>query len=507
MAKKKGKKSLVGTSISAACPAEDQEPLVTNGNTIYEEQPCSPPEEVPELSPETDKATSSSAENNKPVHCPYSGPTATLICSIISTAAVKVPRALLPPSIEAKCADRDGDTIAKLDLVDKDVAYTLAHYIHTGTYQTLRLADDISAADGAAKEHYRALLAYVAATAYNLPELADLAKEEAERQRAAVPPGRALRNVENACMDLPTGDGWVREHLEKIILEEDLSCVSCDEFDSRFAGALVATIVNIFAELKQEVNRWEQLKKSIEGEENGWRESVASCDQVDGPLADEACVVSDAGSCHDPDEVNSYHDERDNERADPAYDVPGEEAEEIVHNEPCTESAEEVVNGVFPKESGDAQPEESHWSDCAAEDPPTSERSCIEEVAYPDEPASYSGYPDREEAQPDEIPPAPDEPAVPDEYLAPPNAYHSPPKEYSSPSGMSPAPPVLEMDSAAPVELDSIFDEPLAQEETSPQITAAQCGNALEHLIGGGWKHCPFCSVTALNIQQDGHKL
>ncbi|KAB2571476.1 hypothetical protein DBV05_g9859 [Lasiodiplodia theobromae] len=507
MAKKKGRKSLVRTSISAACPAEDQEPLVTNGNTIYEEQPCSPPEEVPELSPQTDEATPSSAENNKPIHCPYSGPTAALICGIISTAAVKVPRALLPPSIEAKCADRDGDTIAKLDLVDKDAAYTLAHYIHTGTYQTLRLADDISAADGAAKEHDRALLAYVAATAYNLPGLADLAKEEAERQRAAVPPGRALRNVENACMDLLAGDGWVREHLEKIILEEDLSCVSCDEFDSRFAGALVATIVNIFAELKQEVNRWEQLKKSIEGEENGWRESVASCDQVDGPLADEACVVSDAGSCHDPDEVNSYHDERDNERVDAAYDVPGEEAEEIVHDEPCTESAEEVVNGVFPKESGDAQPEESHWSDCAAEDPPTSERSCIEEVAYPDEPASYSGYPDREEAQPDEIPPAPDEPAVPDEYLAPPDAYHSPPKEYSSPSGMSPAPPVLEMDSAAPVELDSIFDEPLAQEETSPQITAAQCGNALEHLIGGGWKHCPFCSVTALHIQQDGHKL
>lgn len=57
-----------------ACPLEDQDPPVTNGNITSEEspkseeQPCSLPEEVPELAYPADKATASSAAHDKPVH-------------------------------------------------------------------------------------------------------------------------------------------------------------------------------------------------------------------------------------------------------------------------------------------------------------------------------------------------------------------------------------------------------------------------------------------------------
>lgn len=417
---------------------------------------------------------------------------------------MKVPRALLPPSIEAKCADHDGDTFAKLDLVHNDAAHTLAHYIHTGTYQTLRLADDISAADRAAKEHERALHAYVAATEYDLPGLADLAKQEAEASGAAAPLGRALRSVENACEDLPAGDGWVREHLRKIIWSADLSCVPCDGFDSRFACALMAVVAGIYARAGSEVDRWKQVKRSIEEVRRGRPESVAPGDQVAGPLTDEACVVSDAGSCHDPDEVNSYHDE---EKAEFAYDVPEEEPGETAHDGSCTRSAEEIVNGVFSEESADAKPGESHWSECAAEEPPMNEESYSQEVMYPDEPPSYSGYFEEKETRPDEDHAVPEDPAVPEEHPTSADVCPSPPTEFSPPPEMYPAPSMSELESEAPVEPDPTFDEKLAQEEPSSHNTAAQCTNAVGHLIGGGWKHCPYCSVTALHIQQDGHKL
>lgn len=421
---------------------------------------------------------------------------------------MKVPRALLPPSIEAKCADHDGDTIAKLGLVHNDAAHTLAHYIHTGTYQTLRLADDISAADRAAKEHERALHAYVAATEYHLPGLADLAKQEAEASGAAAPLGRALRNVENACEDLPAGDGWVREHLNKIIWNADLSCVPCDGFDSPFAGALMAVVAEIYAKAGSEMDRWEQMKRSIEGEEHGRPESVALGDQVADPLADEACVVSDAGSCHDPDEVNSCHDEKDDEKAESAYEVPKEEQGEISHNGSCTQSAEEMVNGVFSEESADSKPEESHWSECAAEEPPINEKSYSQEVIYPEEPPSYSGYVEEKETQSDEDHAVPKDPAVPDEHPTSADVSPSPPKEFSPPPEKYSAPSVSELESETSVELDPSFDEKLAQEEEpSSQNTAAKCTNVVEHLTSGGWKHCPYCSVTALHIQQDGHKL
>lgn len=172
-----------------------------------------------------------------------------------------IPRSLLPPSIltTASFGTRaiPGNPpshiapVRALYNVDPDIAHTFVHYLYTGTYQTLRGPSPFAYSfdqEEAEREHHRALLAYSAATEYELDGLRDLAKKKAED--IDIPAWCVIRDVERAFRDLEGQDEWLDGYLKGALeafvkngheQKGDLNM----ELESMFACSLVDAVAKL----------------------------------------------------------------------------------------------------------------------------------------------------------------------------------------------------------------------------------------------------------------------
>lgn len=118
----------------------------------------------------------------------------------------------------------------KLPNADSDVAHTLAHYVSTGEYQTLKTWDD-SVEETYATEHRRGLQTYCASRHYQLHGLDELAKEKVLSLSDSIPVLTALGHIKSAFTAV-SDDDWLPAYLDHMLekaFETDDAVFTADE--------------------------------------------------------------------------------------------------------------------------------------------------------------------------------------------------------------------------------------------------------------------------------------
>ena len=100
--------------------------------------------------------------------------------------------------------------------VDEDVGHTLVHYLHTGTYQTLKLPG-IPAIVQRLSEYKRSLRSYCVAKRYALNGLENLAKAHIDTSGKRIPFFDLLSITEELYGGVPSCDKWFVTFLENMI--------------------------------------------------------------------------------------------------------------------------------------------------------------------------------------------------------------------------------------------------------------------------------------------------
>jgi hypothetical protein len=165
------------------------------------------------------------------------------------------------PELEVKPSgmlwgESTSDSLALPEL-DEPTAHTLVHYLYSGRYQTLDSFSDTSDKAGTVSAYRLGTCVYCAAMRYQLPGLAELAKERittiAEELTILDILGVAR---EHAFPNLPQAESWYPSYLEgaiKAAVTEDPELFMKPEFvdqiegDRRFRQVVMSAVVNSYS--------------------------------------------------------------------------------------------------------------------------------------------------------------------------------------------------------------------------------------------------------------------
>ncbi|KAK4174104.1 hypothetical protein QBC36DRAFT_193067 [Triangularia setosa] len=185
----------------------------------------------------------------RPDTSPYASPT----CTVPFASPLALPKDVLLKSPRLHAAYEDN--LPELPQISDDVGHVLVHYLHTGTYETLKpkSAEDLPRQIAELKT---SIQAYAAAKHYDLPELMKLAEAKIERFGEGLPLPSLLEVARDAHPTLSDNDDWflnflrvrIRPHLKdpRALRESDL----LDQISSILSPnrVLLRTVLEIFCE-------------------------------------------------------------------------------------------------------------------------------------------------------------------------------------------------------------------------------------------------------------------
>lgn len=187
--------------------------------------------------------------DSRPETSPYASPT----CTVPFASPLALPKDILLRSPRLHAAYEDN--LPELPEISDDVGHVLVHYLHTGTYETLKpkAADDLPRQIAELKT---SIQAYAAAKHYDLPDLMKLAEAKIERYGEGLPLPSLLEVARDAHPNLCDNDDWflnflrakIRPHLKdaKALRESDL----LDQISNILSPnrVLLRTVLEIFCE-------------------------------------------------------------------------------------------------------------------------------------------------------------------------------------------------------------------------------------------------------------------
>ncbi|KAJ4286873.1 hypothetical protein N0V88_007887 [Collariella sp. IMI 366227] len=187
--------------------------------------------------------------DNRPENSPYGSPA----CTIPFASPLTVPLDILKksPKLQAAYESR----LPELPSIPQDVGHVLVHYLHTGTYESLRpkFTDTMSKQ---ICELRTSIQAYAAARVYDLPDLMRLAEAKIDKHGEGLPLPALLEVARDAYPTLTEGDAWfldylrskIRPHLKdpKFLLGSDL----LDQISGILSPhkVLLRTVLELFCE-------------------------------------------------------------------------------------------------------------------------------------------------------------------------------------------------------------------------------------------------------------------
>ncbi|CRG89261.1 hypothetical protein PISL3812_06297 [Talaromyces islandicus] len=116
--------------------------------------------------------------------------------------------------------DTSTSDVLNLQEADSQVGHTFIHFLYSGTYQFLG-QHALSPMDTRDKEFEQGILVYSAAIKYDIPQLAELAKDQVYKASADLPLASVIRNARKLFDSLPRGDKLLLD-LIKSLMEERL---------------------------------------------------------------------------------------------------------------------------------------------------------------------------------------------------------------------------------------------------------------------------------------------
>lgn len=164
------------------------------------------------------------------------------------------------PELEVKPSgmlwgERTSDSLVLPEL-DEPTAHTLVHYLYSGRYQTLENFKDVSDKSATVSAYKLGTCVYCAAMRYQLPGLAELAKEQITNIAEELTILQVLGVArEHAFPILPKTETWYSSYLEGAIkdaVQDDPELVMKPEFvdqiegDRRFRQVVMSAVVNSY---------------------------------------------------------------------------------------------------------------------------------------------------------------------------------------------------------------------------------------------------------------------
>ncbi|WYZ45643.1 hypothetical protein EsH8_VIII_000959 [Colletotrichum jinshuiense] len=165
-----------------------------------------------------------------------------------------VPRDIICASVELDRICSSFNEIRITDVPD-EAGHVLVHYLHTGTWQTLRnghlLHDSKISTQFETSVHV-----YTAAQAYGLPDLAEIAKEHISRFAESLPALDVIVLAASACGLLPDDDLWfsafIKMRIEDLFEDPDSLnqpvFLACFDAATTYSKMLVKSMVQICCE-------------------------------------------------------------------------------------------------------------------------------------------------------------------------------------------------------------------------------------------------------------------
>ncbi|KAK2053467.1 hypothetical protein LY76DRAFT_477050, partial [Colletotrichum caudatum] len=157
----------------------------------------------------------------------------------------------------------------RLEDIPDEAGHVLIHYLHTGTWQTLRVNDPTPAVIRSTQLNI-SLHVYAAAQAYNLPKLAALAKGQISHYAGQLPDLEVLVLASDAGRLLGEGDLWffdfirlrIRQLLEDPALSNRTDFLGCFNSATTYTRMLVKGLIDICCDMSTSVNPTEYRSTS-----------------------------------------------------------------------------------------------------------------------------------------------------------------------------------------------------------------------------------------------------
>ncbi|KAK3291779.1 uncharacterized protein B0H64DRAFT_445808 [Chaetomium fimeti] len=144
--------------------------------------------------------------DNRPENSPYGSPA----CTVPFASPLNVPLDILrkSPKLHAAYESR----LPELPTIPQDVGHVLVHYLHTGTYSSLKPRPTETMSKQVC-ELKTSIQAYAAARAYDLPDLMRLAEAKIDKFGRNLPLPTLLEVARDAYPSLTEGDAWFLDYL------------------------------------------------------------------------------------------------------------------------------------------------------------------------------------------------------------------------------------------------------------------------------------------------------
>ncbi|KAK2005709.1 hypothetical protein LZ32DRAFT_652201 [Colletotrichum eremochloae] len=145
--------------------------------------------------------------------------------------------------------------------MDDEAGHVLIHYLHTGTWQTLRVNDPTPAVIRSTQLNI-SLHVYAAAQAYELPDLAELAKDKISHYAGQLPDLEVLVLASDAGRLLGEGDLWfsdfirlrIRQLFEDPALLNRTEFLGCFNIVTTYTRMLIKGLIDICCDMSTSVN-------------------------------------------------------------------------------------------------------------------------------------------------------------------------------------------------------------------------------------------------------------
>ncbi|PYH89805.1 hypothetical protein BO71DRAFT_402756 [Aspergillus ellipticus CBS 707.79] len=168
--------------------------------------------------------------------------------------------------------------------IDDDITHTIVHYLHTGTYQTLRQGGDWTKT-----EYSRSVLVYAAASKYELRGLLTLAKKYMQKLDKNLSIFDVLSSARKAFTKIPDYDQWffstyVKSRLNAAF-DEDEDLFESPRFqyllsaEPGFVTCLVQAMVAIYEAKLSELKKYPRMNGVHSGEAENGDEDLGYADE------------------------------------------------------------------------------------------------------------------------------------------------------------------------------------------------------------------------------------
>ncbi|KAL2019153.1 hypothetical protein VTK56DRAFT_10025 [Thermocarpiscus australiensis] len=187
--------------------------------------------------------------DTRPETSPYGSPS----CTIPFASPLTLPLDILKksPKLHAAYEGR----LPELSAIPEDVGHVLVHYLHTGTYESLKPKPTDTMSKQIC-ELKTSIQAYAAARTYDLPDLMRLAEAKIDKYGEGLPLPALLEVARDAYPTLTEGDDWFLEYLRSRIrphLKDAKSLIGSNLLD-QISGilsphkVLLRTVLELFCE-------------------------------------------------------------------------------------------------------------------------------------------------------------------------------------------------------------------------------------------------------------------